>query len=157
MSARLNRAWHSTAWQLGLLGLAALVLGGITGAWLGCLLAAALFALGFVLHRIARLSRALADRRRLQVTGGSGILDELQAMLSARQRATREEKGRLLRLLRAFRDAAAALPDAVIALDPDERIRWFNAATARLLGVHPNTMTRLLAQLRAEESTDDVN
>jgi DNA-binding NtrC family response regulator len=28
---------------------------------------------------------------------------------------------------------------------------------ARLLGVHPNTMTRLLAQLRAEESTDDVN
>src|SRR5687768_18367494 len=33
MSARLNRAWHSTAWQLGLLGLAALVLGGITGAW----------------------------------------------------------------------------------------------------------------------------
>ena len=42
---------------------------------------------------------------------------------------------RLLRLLRAFRDAAAALPDAVVALDPDQRIQWFNAATGRLLGL----------------------
>lgn len=135
MSARLNRAWHSTAWQLGLLGLAALVLGAITGAWLGCLLAAALLALGFGLHRIARLSRDLADRRRLPAPAGNGILDELQAMLAARQRTTRDEKRNLLRLLRAFRDAAAALPDAVIALDPDERIEWFNAATGRLLGL----------------------
>ena len=129
MSARLNRALHSTAWQLGLLGLAALVPGAITGAWLGSLLAAALLALGFGLHRIVRLSRDLADRRRLHAPTGNGILDELQAMLSARQRTTRDEKRRLLRLLRAFRDAAAALPDAVIALDPDERIEWFNAAT----------------------------
>jgi two-component system phosphate regulon sensor histidine kinase PhoR len=136
MSARLKRAWHSTAWQLGLLGLVALVLGAATGAWLGCLLAAALLAIGFGLHRIALLARALADRSHLREPGGNGILDELQAMLAARQRTARDEKRRLLGLLRAFRDAAAALPDAVIALDPDERIQWFNAATSRLLGLH---------------------
>lgn len=135
MSSRLNRAWHSTAWQLGLLGLAALVLGAITGAWFGCLLAAVLLALGYGLHRIVRLARDLADGRHLHAPAGNGIFDELQAMLSARQRTARGEKRRLLRLLHAFRDAAAALPDAVIALDPDERIEWFNAATARLLGL----------------------
>jgi two-component system phosphate regulon sensor histidine kinase PhoR len=37
--------------------------------------------------------------------------------------------------LRAFRDAAAALPDAVVALDEDGRIDWFNAAANDLLGL----------------------
>src|SRR5690606_30501575 len=135
MSAQLNRAWRSTAWQLAVPGAVALVLGALTGAWLAWLLAAALLALGVGLYRVACLSRALADRHRLPPSAGHGVLDELQSMLSTRQRASREEKRRLLRLLRAFRDAAAALPDAVIALDPGERIEWFNAATGRLLGL----------------------
>jgi two-component system phosphate regulon sensor histidine kinase PhoR len=88
-----------------------------------------------LLLRIARLARALADRRHMQAPAGSGILDEIEAMLLVRRRTARAEKQRLLHLLRAFRDAAAALPDAVIALDADERIQWFNSATGRLLGL----------------------
>ena len=42
---------------------------------------------------------------------------------------------RLVGLLRAFRDAAVALPDALVALDEGQRIRWFNAAAGRLLAL----------------------
>ena len=41
----------------------------------------------------------------------------------------------LFGLLRAFRDAAAALPDALVAIDEAQRILWFNAAAGRLLGL----------------------
>ncbi len=44
-------------------------------------------------------------------------------------------RSKLFGLLRAFRDAAAALPDALVALDEQQRIRWFNAAAGRLLGL----------------------
>ena len=51
---------------------------------------------------------------------------------SARRRA------RLFGLLRAFRDAAAALPDALVVVDDEYRIRWFNAAAGSMLGLrHP--------------------
>jgi two-component system phosphate regulon sensor histidine kinase PhoR len=42
---------------------------------------------------------------------------------------------KLFGLLRAFRDAAAALPDALVAVDEEQRILWFNAAAGRLLGL----------------------
>ena len=135
MSARLNRAWRAGAMRLALLGAGALALGALTGAWFACLFAAALVALGYLLLRIDRLARALAARERLQPSDAGTLLDEVQAMIAARQGAAREEKRRMLRLLRAFRDAAAALPDAVVALDADRKIQWFNAATARLLGL----------------------
>lgn len=48
---------------------------------------------------------------------------------AARRRTT------LVSLVRAFRDAAAALPDALVAIDDERRIRWFNAAAGRLFGL----------------------
>ena len=42
---------------------------------------------------------------------------------------------RLARQLRALRDAAGALPDAVVLLDAGERVRWCNRAAQRLLGL----------------------
>ena len=51
-----------------------------------------------------------------------------------KQRAARR-RSRLFGLLRAFRDAAAALPDALVAIDGERRILWFNAAAGRLLGL----------------------
>ncbi len=38
-------------------------------------------------------------------------------------------------MLRAFRDAAMALPDALVALDGERRIRWFNTAAGTLLNL----------------------
>ncbi|MGH8212834.1 MAG: phosphate regulon sensor histidine kinase PhoR [Rhodanobacteraceae bacterium] len=42
---------------------------------------------------------------------------------------------RLARQLRALRDAAGALPDAVVLLDAAERVRWCNRAAQHLLGL----------------------
>lgn len=42
---------------------------------------------------------------------------------------------RLAQQLRVLRDAAGALPDAVVLLDRDASVRWFNRAAQRLLGL----------------------
>ena len=59
----------------------------------------------------------------------------MQYLVARRRQAAFSEKRHLVKLLRAFRDAAAALPDAVVALDDDHRIQWFNAAARNLLGL----------------------
>jgi two-component system phosphate regulon sensor histidine kinase PhoR len=56
----------------------------------------------------------------------------------------------LFGLLRAFRDAAVALPDALVAVDGEQRILWFNAAAGRLLGlVYPNHLDQRLSEVVA--------
>ncbi len=49
----------------------------------------------------------------------------------------RVRKRRLLDMLRSYRAAAAALPDAVVVLDRNsQRVQWFNEAATALLGLH---------------------
>lgn len=51
---------------------------------------------------------------------------------------SRIRRAKLSGLLRAFRDAAVALPDAMVAVDKGNRITWFNTAAGSLLGLrHP--------------------
>jgi two-component system phosphate regulon sensor histidine kinase PhoR len=45
-------------------------------------------------------------------------------------------RNKLFGLLRAFRDAAVALPDAMVAVDENQKIAWFNTAAGSLLGLH---------------------
>ncbi|HEV7123073.1 MAG TPA: phosphate regulon sensor histidine kinase PhoR [Rhodanobacter sp.] len=47
-----------------------------------------------------------------------------------------ERRRRLASQLRHVRDAASALPDAIVLLDDQDKARWFNAAAVRLLGLH---------------------
>jgi two-component system phosphate regulon sensor histidine kinase PhoR len=89
----------------------------------------------FALYRFARLGALLTRSQWLPPAEGSGIWDEMQNLLRRRQRGAFVEKRRLVHLLRSFRDAAAALPDAVVALDREQRIQWFNAAAGSLLGL----------------------
>ncbi len=51
----------------------------------------------------------------------------------------RARKRRLLAMLRAYRAAAAALPDAVVVIERNrQRVLWFNEAATPLLGLrHP--------------------
>ncbi len=83
-----------------------------------------------------RLSHRLGDRNRVAAAYGSGIFDALQNLARDRQIAAAREKRRLIGVLRAFRDAAAALPDAVVVLDPEHHIQWFNGAATSLLGLN---------------------
>lgn len=53
---------------------------------------------------------------------------------------------KLFGLLRAFRDAAVALPDAMVAVDENQRISWFNTAAGSLLGLrHPSDIGEVVS------------
>lgn len=135
MTHRLGRAWRFSAWRLAAL----LAVAFAAGLWLhavpACLLVAVASAFGYAGLRLARYARLLAGRQRMPAAAGSGIWDEIQNIARRRQRAAVAGKRRMVNHLRTFRDAAAALPDAIVALDREQRIEWFNEATARLLGL----------------------
>ncbi|MCE5232166.1 MAG: phosphate regulon sensor histidine kinase PhoR [Mizugakiibacter sp.] len=87
---------------------------------------AALAALAWTLRRLAREEAA-------RMTANARVVAEQQ---SERTRLSRAR--RLAAQMRALRNAAGALPDGVVLLDRDGRVRWFNHAAERLLGlVHP--------------------
>lgn len=76
---------------------------------------------------------------RLSATAHSGRSSHLAAWraigdsIQSRQSRSRSQRRRLLTTLQAYRDAATALPDAVVSLDGERRITWFNAAAQELL------------------------
>jgi two-component system phosphate regulon sensor histidine kinase PhoR len=63
---------------------------------------------------------------------------------------------RLASSLRDLRRTASQLPDAVVLLDPDQRVRWFNHAAENLLGLRsPHDRGAMLEQrLQASELAD---
>jgi two-component system phosphate regulon sensor histidine kinase PhoR len=60
----------------------------------------------------------------------------------------RVRKRRLIEMLRSYRAAAAALPDAVVVVDRNtQRVQWFNEAATSLLGLqHPADMGAALVE-----------
>ena len=60
--------------------------------------------------------------------------------IQRRQSRGRRQRRRLLTTLQAHRDAASALPDALVALDGDRRIIWFNAAAQERQAARPTSM-----------------
>ena len=135
MSGRFARAWRNGLWQLAIATLIALAVGWWLHAIATCLLAVAVVWMALGAYRLRVFGRWLESGRRPPDASGSGLWAELEYLISNRRRTSFEEKRNLVELLRAFRDAAAALPDAVIALDGDHRIQWFNAAARHLLGL----------------------
>jgi two-component system, OmpR family, phosphate regulon sensor histidine kinase PhoR len=131
----LSRSWRATLAGMALLGLLALAAGWLLHAVVLALWLATVLVLAGMLWRVARVARWLERRRHVPLARGSGVLDEWQNLVRQRQLDARAGRRRLVTSLRAFRDAAAALPDAVVALDRERRIEWFNPAGTHLLGL----------------------
>ncbi|GIX35536.1 MAG: phosphate regulon sensor histidine kinase PhoR [Lysobacteraceae bacterium] len=152
-----RRAWqHSLARLLAWLT-ACLLAGALVGHPLAALCLGLAAALGWHYWQIHRLLGRLASRRLLAPPEGWGVFAEIQARLFQRQRESKRRKQRLHALLRAFRQAAAALPDAVVVLSRSQsRIAWFNEAGSELLGLrHPADLgARLQHLLRAPRVTE---
>src|SRR5690554_5105439 len=136
MSAYPNTPWSRTAARLALVLAAALALGLALGHPWPALAIAALVLLAWQQLRLRRVVRTLAARQRVTLDGGKDAWSELGQLLHRSQEQTRNRKRRLVEMLRAYRAAAAALPDAVVVLERNsQRVQWFNEAATGLLGL----------------------
>ncbi len=71
---------------------------------------------------------------------GNGIWEEIFHRLRLMRRRHQRRKRRLMKMLKRFRQATEALPDATVVLTKEFEIDWFNKAAARMLGLQPMDM-----------------
>ncbi|MBB6367094.1 two-component system phosphate regulon sensor histidine kinase PhoR [Xanthomonas sacchari] len=142
MPRHIRSAWLKTLGTLAGLLLLALLIGWIGGhVWMALTLMS-LGVMGWHYWRLRRVLRRLTARQRWEPPAGTGVWNELDRLLYRSQAEMRVRKRRLLDMLRAYRAAAAALPDAVVVVDRNsQRIQWFNEAAGTLLGLrHPGDL-----------------
>ncbi len=136
MLPKLSPAWRVSLGQLAI----AVLIAAALGFWLHLvpevllvLCIVYIFSLFLQLHR---LRTALIDHNRISPkTATGGLWAEFYQLLAQRQRTAYLSKRHLVQRLRAFREAAAALPDAAVILDRTLQIVWFNQAATQLLGL----------------------
>ncbi len=129
------------AWRQSLLRL--LIIYALTvalGLWLDCLPWALLVVTALVAlrgyWRLYRVSRFLDWRQQLQTVHGQGLWAALETLIHRRQTENRDRSRRLVSLLRAYRQAATAMPEgALIVNRRDAHLIWFNKSARRLLGL----------------------
>ena len=131
----MTRAWRNEILSLAVIALAALLAGLVFGEALLLLVLVLLGYLGWHALNFALLQAWLVRKRsfRLPVSFGSweAVFDGLQR----RELRHRRRAQRLIVSLTDCRDAAVSLPDALVVLSESRKVRWFNPAAARLLGL----------------------
>ncbi len=139
MSPDARNAWFRTLGHLALVLVVGLAIGLLLGHPWPALTVAALGVVAWHYWKLRNLLLRLTARQRLQASRGAGVWSELDRLLSRSQSEMRARKRRLLAMLRAYRAAAAALPDAVVVVERNsQRVLWFNEAATPLLGLrHP--------------------
>lgn len=86
--------------------------------------------------RLYRVLRFLDWRKQLRTVDGQGLWAALETLIHRRQTENRTRTRRLVRLLRAYRQAATAMPDGALVIHRrDGRLVWFNKAARHLLGL----------------------
>jgi two-component system, OmpR family, phosphate regulon sensor histidine kinase PhoR len=136
MPPRARSAWFRTLGQLLLVLAISLALGFAIGQPWPALTLGALAIVAWHYWKLRGVLQRLTARQRLAPPTGEGVWNELDRLLHRSQTEMRTRKRRLLDMLRAYRAAAMALPDAVVVLERNsQRVLWFNAAANRLLGL----------------------
>jgi two-component system phosphate regulon sensor histidine kinase PhoR len=130
--------WHGWRRELGWVALyLAITLG---AGWLSgrIALALVLFLLAYLLrhlrsiHRLyQQLSRAVND----YPPAGQGVWEEIYYQIYQLRRRSKRRKKRLVRMLERYRNAFAALPDAIVFLGEHDEIQGFNHAAESLLSL----------------------
>jgi two-component system phosphate regulon sensor histidine kinase PhoR len=148
MPPRSRSAWFRTLGQLALILVGATLLGLAVGQPWPVLTFAALGVVAWHYWRLRRLLVRLTARQRHNPPVGEGTWNELDRLLYRSQQEMRSRKRRLIEMLRAYRAATQALPDAIVVVERNsQRIQWFNAAATDLLGLrHPIDLGAPLAQ-----------
>ncbi len=136
MTRNAREAWLRTLGTLALVLAVAALIGLASGRFWMAMAVAALGTLVWHYWRLRNILTRLTARRHVQAPVGTGIWNELDRLLSRSQGETRTRKRRLIAMLRAYRAAAAALPDAIVVVErATQRAEWFNESAERLLGL----------------------
>jgi two-component system phosphate regulon sensor histidine kinase PhoR len=152
-SLLMRLAWRQSLLRLLLFYAAAVVLGLWTDRLTLVLLIATALVAARSYWRLYRVSRFLDWRQQLHAVHGQGLWAALETLVYRRQTETRTRNRRLVQLLRAYRQAAATMPDGAVVISRSEnRLIWFNKAARRLLGLnYPHSLgTSLLATLHGQ-------
>src|SRR5688572_27512738 len=130
-----SHAWHVSIGRFLVLVAGALLAGWALDATLPTLLVALFGYSVWSLVSLYRMQRWLRSRRRQAPPEDWGVWSDLSEFVYRKLERERSRKRRLVTLLRAFREAAAALPDGVIVLNRARGVIWFNESAGRLLGL----------------------
>ena len=157
MPRHIRSAWLKTLAALAVLLLAAVGLGLASGHVWMCVALASIAALAWHYWRLRKVLRRLTARQRWDISGGDGVWNELDRLLYRNQLEMRTRKRRLLDMLRSYRAAAAALPDAVVVVDRNsQRVQWFNESATTLLGLDPSHPFPKICLLYTSDAADDA-
>jgi two-component system, OmpR family, phosphate regulon sensor histidine kinase PhoR len=130
----------SPAWSFALVRLATLlavaVAGGLVFGFLQWWLVAVLGGyLALQLARLYRLEQWLRHRSREEPPDFGGVWGDVVALVTRIYRRKQFHKRRIVQLFREFRRLTTAMPDAVIVLNAEREIQWFNKNAQRVLGL----------------------
>ncbi|MCH7233759.1 phosphate regulon sensor histidine kinase PhoR [Xylella fastidiosa subsp. multiplex] len=141
---RIRFAWFKTLGVLALILFAALLVGLLIGQVWVVLTLTALAEIAWQYWRLHQVLHQLAMRRRWTRSMDIGVWKQLDHLICRNQTDMRARVHRLLEMLRTYRAAAAALPDAVVVVDCNSQcIQWFNEAANTLLGLrYPSDLDR---------------
>ncbi len=129
------RAWRNE--------IVCVVLAGISLFWFGQvfgldgvpLMVAAAAYLVWHMANFLRLQRWIARGDQFRVPVSAGVWEAVFDGLQVRQLRNRRQRRALIRTFAEIREAASNLPDALVALNGQNKIQWFNKAGQRLLGL----------------------
>ncbi len=100
------------------------------------------------LYHLWRITRLIRRQHRLVPPFPSGLWGEVYRSIAQYQQRNRKRRKRQIRFTRRFREAANAVPDALVILGKQQRVEWANPAAANLLGIHwPNDDGRPISEL----------
>ena len=88
------------------------------------------------LFHLWRLATLIRRHHRLAPPFPAGLWGEIYRSIAQYQQRGRKRRKRQIRFTRRFREAANAVPDALVILDRQQQIEWANPAAADLMNIH---------------------
>jgi two-component system, OmpR family, phosphate regulon sensor histidine kinase PhoR len=132
-----NQNWHGTLIRHMLLLITGCLLVGLVSGYYGWSLAVGLgLYLGWTLKQLLRLHEWLRQHKPDEAPpDGYGLWGEVFDSIYHLQRRDQRVRGRLQAVIDRVQESTAALKDAVIMLDSDGNLEWWNRAAETLLGL----------------------
>ena len=132
----MNQNWHATLIRHLLLLITVCLIGGLVSGYYGWSLAIGLaLYLGWTLKQLLRLHDWLRNHQPDEAPpDGYGLWGEVFDSIYHLQRRDQRVRGRLQAVIDRVQESTAALRDAVIMLDSDGNLEWWNRAAETLLG-----------------------